>query len=447
MGKPYENYEVIKDQRHIVLRCKICHEDTELWPDYIVTERFNYNRGHRSCACAGKYIYSAYQQEVLVKRALKGTRYTFVKFENPNPNSYTKIVLNCNICSLDTEMFMEGDIVSTRHYLGRRCPCACGHKYVWSERQNILRVERKCKDLDLIFLGWGSDYKGLNTKVKLKHSETGFEYTVSTISKFLGWVTNDAVKFAGFPTGITSKGGIIKVIGFSGEKSGNNNKVLVECSICNKDTELFPNPFESTLWQIRSGKYPCMCNNGYKNWTNHEYEVRIRRRLQGLSVTWDGILPENANAHTKLNFTCHHHQNTPWSTTKIDALLNSIPKDKYGCSRCPEKSLGFYESRSEEDDTLYVVMFDNDYIKIGRSFDLDRRLEQLNGLSGTRDTQVINTFSGKHKLIYDCEQACHKHLKSLGYYHHESTWTIESFHKESYDHAVTFITNYLKSYQ
>lgn len=222
--------------------------------------------------------------------------------------------------------------------------------------------------------------------------------------------------------------------------------MFVICSICSKDKELFPKPFESTLWQIRGGKFPCLCNSGYKSWTKHEYEVRIRRRLEGLPVKWDGHLPEVACASTKLNLVCDKHPDHPWSTTCIDSLFR-MKEDNYGCLRCAEGVNGYYETKIQDLDTLYMILFDNRYIKVGRSFDVNRRLEELKEDSGATMVEVLQTFQAPHKLIYDCEQACHSYLTSLGYYHHESTWTIESFHKEAYDHAVTFITSYLKSHQ
>ncbi|AGH32055.1 hypothetical protein VPIG_00199 [Vibrio phage PWH3a-P1] len=36
----------------------------------------------------------------------------------------------------------------------------------------------------------------------------------------------------------TPKGGVLTVVGVSGDKSGSNVKFICECSICSKDTEL-----------------------------------------------------------------------------------------------------------------------------------------------------------------------------------------------------------------
>lgn len=154
MSKPYENYEVIEDKRHIVLRCKICHEDTELWPDYIVMERSNYNKGIIPCSCSASCRYTTKQLEILVKRQLEGTDYKFLGFKSYPPKSTTSILLECPLCSKDSELFQLGDIIADRYRLGKTKFCGCGKKYVWSERQNTLRVERKCQELDLTFIGW-----------------------------------------------------------------------------------------------------------------------------------------------------------------------------------------------------------------------------------------------------------------------------------------------------
>lgn len=449
MKTPYENYEVVNIHgRYVEIRCKICHQDTELWPNVIKTEKSNYLGGHKCCGCAKSCRWKPWQLEILLNRDIKNTNYTFIGFEKYPPKSNTPFIMSCSICSKDTELFHEGDIVGNRHQLRTHKFCGCAVKYVWSERQNILRATRKCKELGIKFKGWDGEYKGVETKVKVRHPDSNCDYCGSKLHMFLKWTTDELARFAGIPDNLVTKaGGKLKVLGFSGSYSGNNKQVLVTCSICSQDKELFPSPFKSTLWELRVGKYPCICDYGYKSWSKHEYQVRIKRKLAGLPVTWDGVLPDNPCAATKIKLTYHHHPLHPWDTTSLDYLFHSTKLENYGCARCAEGIYGYYDTKRKDDDTLYIMLFDDSYIKIGRSFQIDRRLAELKVDSGASEVRILKVFKGNHEFIYEVEQACHKYLTDLGYYHEDSIWTVESFNKESYDEAIEFIRNYINPHK
>lgn len=58
----------------------------------------------------------------------------------------------------------------------------------------------------------------------------------------------------------TPKGGVLKVVGVSIEKSGSHALFICECSICSKDRELFPEYFKSLKSSLIRGQSPCGCS-------------------------------------------------------------------------------------------------------------------------------------------------------------------------------------------
>jgi len=85
------------------------------------------------------------------------------------------------------------------------------------------------------------------------------------------------------------------------------------------------------------------------------------------------------------------------------------------------------------------MQFDNDYIKVGRSFDPNRRIGELIKTSGTDNVEVLQLYTGTHKDVYEVEQYLHSNLTKWGYYHEVSDWTIETFHKEALQQAYSLL--------
>lgn len=92
----------------------------------------------------------------------------------------------------------------------------------------------------------------------------------------------------------TPKGGILTVVGKLPKEPGINVKYQLECSICSKDKELFPELFTSTKSNLLGGRIPCGCS-GSPRWTKEQYEILIQRKIkdkyefQGfVGLSWNG---------------------------------------------------------------------------------------------------------------------------------------------------------------
>jgi hypothetical protein len=93
---------------------------------------------------------------------------------------------------------------------------------------------------------------------------------------------------------------------------------------------------------------------------------------------------------------------------------------------------GYYLERVEEQDHLYIMNFNDEYIKVGRSFDVQHRLTQLKNESGVFNISIIGVYAARHKEIYSLEQSIHEDLRRNGFGYTPVTWkSTETFCMES----------------
>ena len=82
-----------------------------------------------------------------------------------------KYIIECNVCSLDSELYPYGSLTTTKSNLITRSTPNCGcnpykqHMQVW---QHEIKVKRICESKGLVFDGWVESFTGTNTtSVKL----------------------------------------------------------------------------------------------------------------------------------------------------------------------------------------------------------------------------------------------------------------------------------------
>lgn len=68
----------------------------------------------------------------------------------------------------------------------------------------------------------------------------------------------------------------------------------------------------------------------------------------------------------------------------------------------------------QSDCYLYVMNFDNKYIKGGISYDVDKRKSELMKLSGIKNIEILYKYKGDRKRVYKGEQYIHKELEIQG---------------------------------
>lgn len=184
----------------------------------------------------------------------------------------------------------------------------------------------------------------------------------------------------------------------------------------------------------------CPLENRNKRWTQQEREYQIKQIFKvegGCFVGWKG---EYKNSYTKFEWVCSESHTCK---TSIHDFLHSGNR----CVTCWKVKrrkdgviYGYYPDRVNEKDYLYILDFNNKYIKVGRSFSLDKRIKELRRVSKTRRISKLKIFTANHQTIYDTEQWLHEELRERGFEYNEpdGLWSIELFETDCL-HALDYL--------
>lgn len=292
--------------------------------------------------------------------------------------------------------------------------------------------------------------------------------------------------------GKTFNNGKLKVVGIHG-KSHHNTTFRVVCDVCSKDTELFPfGYFVATKASLKAGRIPCGCSKKH-HWEEFQFLIRANREAKSKGFDIECMVEDFHGVFTKLRCRCQKDGHVWISTfqriinqksicpacagnprrTEESASSHCIDacreigytfigfiegyKDKNShfeyecpkhgiqnasyhnfiyhgsrCAACAREYTGFngwYPHRAEEQDFLYVVNFDNQFIKVGRSFDIDDRIIRLASLSKIKNITKLHIYTATHKEVYDFEQEILEDLRDRGF-QYSLGWTNECFDKD-----------------
>lgn len=213
------------------------------------------------------------------------------------------------------------------------------------------------------------------------------------------------------------------VHGFSEEFHGAYTKLNLECLI------------DGNKWQARISKVindgtGChKCNIDCQRTDEQEALAKCTAicTIEGYKII--GFVEDYRNAlKSRFEYFCPKHGK---QNVSYNHFVNSGTRCK-GCWIDRQKESGngngYYPERKDEQDFLYVLDFDNKFIKVGRSFDVERRLgkNELQKDSGISNIIKLRIFTATHKKIYDTEQEIHKQLRERGFQYYLE-WTNECF--------------------
>ncbi len=99
------------------------------------------------------------------------------------------------------------------------------------------------------------------------------------------------------------------------------------------------------------------------------------------------------------------------------------------CAREESSFYGYYPERKDEQDFLYILNFNEKFIKVGRSFDVERRIPELQRESGIQGIIKLRIFTATHQEIYDYEQELHNELRERNFQHYVD-WSTECFEND-----------------
>lgn len=286
--------------------------------------------------------------------------------KNNHGNSLFKVT--CTECSKDSELFPDGYFVSRKRYLikGQK-PCGCS-KYNWFDWQYLILARRAGEKKGFIVHGFADNFHGKNTKLKLECLKDGHKWTASIHS-----VINVG---SGCPK--------CKGLTLAGQKKTPEYLALQKCIDICKEMDY------SVIGFVDRYKNNC---------SRFEYNCKI---------------------HGKQNVIYHNFVNG-WGRCG-------------GCWKDRQKDLGngngYYPERKDEQDFLYVLNFNNKFIKVGRSFIVDKRIDSLKSLSKIKKIYKLRIFTATHQEIYDFEQELHSELRDRNFQHYVD-WSTECFENDS----------------
>jgi len=223
------------------------------------------------------------------------------------------------------------------------------------------------------------------------------------------------------------------VHGFSNEFDGQSTKVFLECL---KDGYKWTASINNVINQ-GSGCPKCSGNIKY---TEQEALQKCIDICKEMDYDVIGFVNGYKGIHkTRFEYVCkiHGKQNVIYHN-----FVNSGTRC-IGCYKDRQKELGnlygYYPERKDEQDYLYILNFNNKFIKVGRSFDVDERIKRLRTLSKVPKTKIhkLRIFTATHQDVYDLEQELHNELRERNFQHYVD-WSTECFENDS-----TFILNKL----
>lgn len=290
---------------------------------------------------------------------------------NQQRNALYKVT--CTKCSKDPELFPNGYFVSTKQYLVNGVkPCGCSKSPKWVDWQYLILARRIGEKKGFVVHGFSEPFKNSKTKLNLECLKDGHKWTAS-----INEIINGG---SGCPK--------CRDVLLSNQRKIPEATALQKCiDICkemNYDAIGFP--------------------DGYKNNRSlFEYICKIHGK-------------QNVKYHNFVN------KSQKCGGCAKDENIRRLREDGNGN--------GYYPERKDEQDYLYILNFNDKFIKVGRSFIVDKRIDSLKSLSKIKNIYKLRIFTATHQEIYDYEQELHSELRKRNFQHYVD-WSTECFENES----------------
>lgn len=387
----------------------------------------------------------------------KGGVLTVVSWNNMRD---TQAVVTCSLCSLDKELYPGKFKIFLRDLEKGKVPCGCTGKPRRTEYQYKVKVLRKCEERGYAFFGWSGNFERGKTKLKLFNAVTGNRWSTTDIDNFLRGRGDPAeqilnIKKIRYIPDMVYIDRFLKA-GFSVEdkftrnlykkdKSGGYSYWEFECHLCSKDeyvsAGLCSGIFEVNLKSLTGGSKPCRCNKYNYPWTKEQREYQIKKICAGEGlefISWAEV--GYIGCDSKFKWKCargHLCENT--------RISNFIAGNRCkSCVSLEESCNGFYPERVGEKDYLYLMDFMVS-TKVGRSFNIPRRQDELRRVSGLLlKPRILQTLTATHQIVFDIEQEIHKKLRNEGFQYY-CDWTNECFTKDCCDYLQELLEGYVRS--
>ena len=440
------------------ITCSVCSEDKELYPDLFESTKGNLVSGKVPCGCAKIPKLTDRQETIIINRHLKenATHLTVVGVSDRKSGRHKVYTLSCSVCSEDKELYPDLFESVKGSLVNGQIPCGCAKSSKWTKQQYEVRVKRECIKRGYEFLGFvgNPDKVNAKTKLSLRCLVDGDEWQSTNIANFFcgkgcpecritatkeaNTKPDSALIQSFMATGAYPEGTTFTRNTTRKNKAGHIAYWDVFCPICSNDefvsNELCSGIFVSYAGNLQRGNKPCRCNTHSYQWTQAQIEYRIQKVCDSEGLGFKGFTDKGYTGTNKSKHLWTCSKGHLCDSTTVHSFLNNDIR----CKTCRDESgigNGFYPDRTEEQDYLYIISFDNQYIKVGRSFDVIQRMVGLSKDSGIPEDklEILSIYTATHQEIYDVEQELHMELEERGFYHHDSVWTTETFDTDCED--------------
>lgn len=339
----------------------------------------------------------------------------------------------CPICKSDRYSISgrcESLFTSEYEALIKKPPCRCNSKFKTKEMM-ILDVEEYLLNKGFV-IEKIHEWENWHTKIDakcVKHNEIAT--SSNTINKLLHGKVNIFCKFC--KKNKVNKNikacnekqqlvidTLLKGTSYKGKALG-KGEVEVSCSKCAEDMYcmkgLCQNKFKTNINSLRRGNnVSCRCSKrpAYtKEMRQLQIETMMLTDKEGFKFL--GWVSDYVGVNdTYFYYSCPRHG-------KTSSSVNNYINNNRRCIQCRNEDMrwGFYKARSEEKDTLYVLITKADseesFVKIGRTFRPKRREQDYNCPDVKYELDYHTLVEGTHKDIYELEQDVHRYLKDFHY--------------------------------
>lgn len=166
--------------------CNMCSSDKELFPTGLFVSRIGgVVRGNNPCLCSNINKLTPSQNKILINRELLSSKSSIRVVEYINAK---KLVCECSVCSKDIELWPYGSIITTKEQvLSGSKSCGCSFNPKWKRWKYVIRIKRKCLELNLEFLGVVDKKGDINkdSKIKLFNKVTGNTWETTPVGHFI----------------------------------------------------------------------------------------------------------------------------------------------------------------------------------------------------------------------------------------------------------------------
>lgn len=346
--------------------------------------------------------------------------------------SITTFKVTCEVCSQDKELFPEGYFITTKGNLEKgQLSCGCSKKHNWKEWQYLI-LARRAGEGRFIVHGFAEKFHGVKTKLNCTCLIDNCKWTPSinnilnnkygcplcvgkyrpteqeALDKCKQICEDSNYEFLGFTDGyknaLTTRFKYLCPMHGVQEVSYNNFvNVGNRCLLCTATLRALPKRTPETIALSR-------CEN----------------ICEEMDYTSLGFPDRYKNSCSKFEYKCPKHG---IQQVKYTSFIHGHTRCPY-CAKESRGLNGYYPERKDEKDFLYIMNFDDQYVKVGRSFDIDDRIGNLKSESKIKNIIKLRIYTATHKQIYDLEQELHEELRERGFQYYVN-WSTECFQNDS----------------